>query len=402
MARALQLAALGRYSTFPNPRVGAVVVTADGEVVGEGWHQRAGEAHAEVFALRAAGERARGADLYVTLEPCSHHGRTPPCADAVIAAGIRRVVVAMQDPNPLVSGGGLDRLRAAGVVVETGVMQAAALKLNRGFVSRMERGRPFVTLKLGASLDGRTAMASGESQWITSAEARADVHRLRAEAGAVLTSSETVLADDPQLTVRGIASAVPLSRLRERVAPQVPGEGQPEMLSAHSDPTLSPRLRRDPLPQAGEGTLFLHQPDRIVLDSRARVSASAKVWNSGARRFWVSTQERVTVPDGVELLTVPANSSGKIDLPAALAALGTAAVNEVLVECGPKLAGALLQAKLVDELLIYLAPSLLGSEARGLAALPGLARLDQRLRLRYTEVRQIGPDLKITAVPEEG
>ncbi|EIT69478.1 MULTISPECIES: bifunctional diaminohydroxyphosphoribosylaminopyrimidine deaminase/5-amino-6-(5-phosphoribosylamino)uracil reductase RibD [Hydrocarboniphaga] len=402
MARALQLAALGRLSTFPNPRVGAVVVSPDGEIAGEGWHQRAGEAHAEVFALRAAGERARGADLYVTLEPCSHHGRTPPCADAVITAGVRRVIVAMRDPNPLVSGRGLDRLRAAGIVVETGVMQAAALNLNRGFVSRMERGRPFVTLKLGASLDGRTATASGESQWITSSEARADVHRLRAEAGAVLTSSETVLADDPQLTVREFASAVPLSRSRERVAPQAPGEGQPEKLGAHSDSTLSPRLRRDPLPQAGEGTIFLRQPDRIVLDSSARVPANAKVWSSGARRFWVSTRDSATAPEGVELLTVPADTDGRVDLPAAFAALGTAAVNEVLVECGPRLAGALLQAKLVDELLVYLAPSLLGSEARGLAALPGLARLDQRLRLRYTDVRQIGPDLKITAVPEEG
>ena len=401
MARALQLAALGRLNTFPNPRVGAVVVK-DGEVVGEGWHQRAGEAHAEVFALREAGERARGADLYVTLEPCSHHGRTPPCADAVIAAGIRRVIVAMQDPNPLVSGRGLDRLRAAGIVVETGAMQAAALKLNRGFVSRMERGRPFVTLKLGASLDGRTAMASGESQWITSSEARADVHRLRAEAGAVLTSSETVLADDPQLTVRELISAVPLSRLRERVAPQATGEGQPEMLSAASEQTLSPRLRRDPLPQAGEGTSMPRQPDRIVFDSQARVSVSAKVWAPGARRFWVSTREPASVPEGVELLTVPANSSGKIELASALAAVGNAAINEVLVECGPRLAGALLQAKLVDELLIYLAPALLGNEARGLAALPGLDKLDQKLRLRYTDVRQIGPDLKITAVPEEG
>ena len=372
MARALQLAALGRLSTFPNPRVGAVVVAADGEVVGEGWHQRAGEAHAEVFALREAGERARGADLYVTLEPCSHHGRTPPCADAVIAAGIRRVIVAMQDPNPLVSGRGLDRLLAAGVMVETGVMRAAALKLNRGFVSRMERGRPLVTLKLGASLDGRTAMASGESQWITSAESRADVHRLRAEAGAVLTSSETVLADDPQLTVREFESAVPLSRLRERVAPQATGEGSPA-----------------------------RQPDRIVLDSSARVPANAKVWNAGARRFWVSTREPAVVPEGVELLTVPANSSGKIELASALAVLGNAAINEVLVECGPRLAGALLQAKLVDELLLYLAPALLGSEARGLAALPGFEKLDQRLRLRYTDVRQIGADLKITAVPEE-
>ena len=402
MARALQLAALGRLSTFPNPRVGAVVVAGNGEVVGEGWHQRAGEAHAEVFALRAAGERARGADLYVTLEPCSHHGRTPPCADAVIAAGIRRVIVAMQDPNPLVSGRGLDRLRAAGITVETGVMQAAACRLNRGFVSRMERGRPFVTLKLGASLDGRTAMASGESQWITSAEARADVHRLRAEAGAVLTSSETVLADDPQLTVRELSGFGPLSRLRERVVPQAPGEGQPDMLSAASDPTLSPRLRRDSLPQAGERTLVGRQPDRIVLDSSARVPVGAKVWNPGARRFWLSTRAPASVPEGVELLTVSESESGHLDLAAALAVLGNAAVNEVLVECGPRLAGALLQANLVDELLIYLAPSLLGSEARGLAALPGFDRLDQRLRLRYTDVRQIGPDLKITAVPEGG
>ncbi len=349
MARALQLAALGRCSTFPNPRVGAVVVS-DGQVVGEGWHRRAGEPHAEVFALREAGERARGADLYVTLEPCSHHGRTPPCADAVIAAGLARVVVAMADPNPLVAGRGLDRLRAAGIAVDCGLMGTEARRLNRGFVSRMERGRPWVTLKLGASLDGRTAMASGESQWITSPEARADVHRLRAEAGAVLTSSATVLADDPQLSVRGIEAS--------------------------------------------------RQPDRIVLDGGARVPVDARVWAPGARRLWISAMSPASWPDGVEALQVPA-ANGRLDLAAALTALGSAAVNEVLVECGPGLAGALLQARLVDELIVYLAPSLLGSEARGLAALPGLAALDQRLRLRYTDLRQIGPDLRITAVPAD-
>lgn len=353
MARALSLAARGRYSTFPNPRVGALVVR-DGRIVGEGWHVRAGEAHAEVHALRAAGDAARGADLYVTLEPCSHHGRTPPCADAVIAAGVRRVIVAMDDPNPLVAGRGLARVREAGIPVETGLLGVAARTLNRGFVSRMAYGRPFVTLKLGASLDGRTAMASGESQWITSQAARADVHRLRAEAGAVLTSSETVLADDPSMTVR--------TRL----------DGEPPA----------------------------RPPDRIVLDARGRVPAKARVWaDDGARRFRIAGPDAGSPPAGAGDLAAPCGDDGRLDLKASLARLAHEEVNSVLVECGPGLAGALLSAGLVDELVVYLAPSLLGSEARGLANIPGLSKLADRVALRYTDARMIGVDLRITAVP---
>lgn len=362
MARALRLAEAGRYSSHPNPRVGCVL-WRDGEIVGEGAHLRAGEPHAEVHALRQAGERARGATAFVSLEPCNHHGRTPPCTEALIAAGVSRVVAAMQDPNPLVAGQGLARLRAAGIEVEVGLLQADAERLNRGFVSRMRRQRPLLILKLAASLDGRTAMKSGESQWITGPEARADVHRLRAEAGAVLTSSDTVLADDPALTVR------------------LPAD----------------------YGMAASGTVpGLRQPDRIVLDSRARVPAGAKVWAEGARRLRVTTAAHATapVPAGVETLVVEADANGTISLPALLPLLAQQGVNELLVECGPRLAGALLASGLVDELLLYLAPTLLGHEGRALAALPGLQRLDQKIALRYTDVRQVGRDLRITAVPE--
>ena len=354
MAQALRLAERGRYTSFPNPRVGCVIVR-DGEVVGRGWHERAGEAHAEVMALREAGERARGADLFVTLEPCSHHGRTPPCADAVLAAGLRRVWVAMGDPNPRVGGRGIDGLRAAGVEVDVGVLEAAARELNRGFVTRMTRGRPFVTLKLAASLDGRTAMASGESKWITGPAARRDVHRLRAEAGAVLTGAGTVLADDPQLNVRDLDGA--------------------------------------PGPRA---------PDRIVLDSRGRVPSHARVWDAadGARRLRIAGPGAGAPPPGVQPLDAPLGPDGRVDLPAALAALGRHEVNHVLVECGSVLAGAFLAAGLVDELVYYLAPSILGDAARGLAGLPGLERLDQRVQLRFIDIRSVGPDLRITAVPQ--
>ncbi|MES2885517.1 MAG: bifunctional diaminohydroxyphosphoribosylaminopyrimidine deaminase/5-amino-6-(5-phosphoribosylamino)uracil reductase RibD [Pseudomonadota bacterium] len=348
MARALELAEAGRYSTHPNPRVGCVIVK-DEVVVGEGAHLKAGEPHAEVHALRAAGERARDAEVFVTLEPCNHHGRTPPCVDALIAAGVRKVWVAMRDPNPLVGGSGLARLQAAGIETEVGLLQPAAERLNRGFLARMRRQRPFVTLKMGASLDGRTAMASGESQWITGAAARADVHRLRAEAGAVLTSSATVLADDPSLTVR--------------------------------DFTV-------------EG---LRQPDRIVLDGKARAPADAKVWQEGARRFWLCNQAPTAVPMGVQALAIESDASGSISLPKAIAALAMQQVNHVLIECGPTLAGSFLAAGLVDELVLYIAPSLLGSDARGLAALPGLDRLDQRVQLQFSDVRQVGEDLRVTA-----
>jgi diaminohydroxyphosphoribosylaminopyrimidine deaminase/5-amino-6-(5-phosphoribosylamino)uracil reductase len=348
MARALRLAECGRLTTHPNPRVGCVIVR-DGVVVGEGYHQRAGEAHAEVYALAAAGEQARGAEMFVTLEPCSHHGRTPPCADAVIAAGLRKVWVAMQDPNPEVAGAGIERLRAAGIQVEVGLMQAAAEQLNRGFVQRMRAQRPWVRLKLAASLDARTAMASGESQWITSEPARADVHRLRAEAGAVLTGVGTLLHDDPQLNARALE-------------------------------------------------LPVRQPDRIVFDSRARAPLNARVWVPGARRFWVVGREPSECPPDVASLVVP-TQDGRLNLDAALSALAQAQVNEVLVEAGAELAGALLQQGCVDEIVAYIAPSLLGDDARPLVHLPGLQRLAQRIPLQWLDCRQIGPDLRIIARP---
>ena len=354
MARALRLAEQGKATTHPNPRVGCVVAR-DGLIVGEGAHLRAGEPHAEVHALRAVGDRAEGAEVYVTLEPCAHHGRTPPCVDALVAARVGRVWVAMEDPNPLVAGKGLALLRQAGIDTRVGLLGEQAAQLNRGFISRMTRGRPWVTLKLAASLDGRTAMASGESQWITGAAARADVHRLRAEAGAVMTSSATVLEDDPQLTVR-----------------------------------LDGAWR---------------QPDRIVLDTRHRVPGDARVWAPGARRFLLTTEVCAAPAEGVEVLSVAPDRAGRVSLEAALRALGGREVNEVLVECGPYLAGALLQSGLVDEIVVYLAPSLLGHDAQPLAHLPGLVRLDQRLRLRPSDVRLVGDDIRVTAVvagmPEE-
>ncbi len=349
MAQALQLAAAGRYSTHPNPRVGCVIVKA-GVMIGAGAHLKAGEPHAEVFALRQAGEQARGAEVFVTLEPCNHQGRTPPCVDALIAAGVAKVWTAMVDPNPLVEGQGLKRLQAAGIATDVGLLQADAERLNRGFLTRMRFARPFVTLKLGASLDGRTGTASGESQWITSAAARADVHRLRAEAGAVLTSSATVLADNASLTVRDFEC---------------------------------------------EG---LRQPDRVVLDSQAQVPTTAKVWAAGARRFWLTGLTPKVVPADVVHLAIERDASGSISLAQALQALARQQVNQLLVECGARLAGALLTARLVDELVLYVAPSFIGHEGRALALLPGLTRLDQRLQLQFTDVRQIGSDLRINAI----
>lgn len=385
MARALRLAERGRYGTHPNPRVGCVIVK-DGDVVGEGWHQRAGEPHAEVHALREAGERAHGAEVFVTLEPCSHHGRTPPCADALVQAGVAKVWAAMQDPNPLVSGQGLERLRAAGIATESGLLEKDAQRLNRGFVSRMTRGRPFVVLKLGMSLDGRTAMASGESQWITGAEARADVHRLRAEVGAVMTGPGTVLADDPQLTVRvgpsDLAAAIHGATAGAELPPATPSMASPAGGNS-----------------AIQGTVpYLRQPDRIVLDTRAQAPATARVWSEGARRLWLTAGEGAA-PAGVERLVCATDVNGALDLAAALQLLGQKQVNEVLLECGPRLAGSFLQAGLVDEVVAYVAPSFLGHEARPFATLPGLEKLSQRLQWRFAGVRQVGADLRLTLQP---
>ncbi|GAB1235156.1 bifunctional diaminohydroxyphosphoribosylaminopyrimidine deaminase/5-amino-6-(5-phosphoribosylamino)uracil reductase RibD [Ferrigenium sp. UT5] len=348
MARALRLAAHGLNTTSPNPRVGCVLVEGD-EIVGEGWHVRAGEPHAEVHALRTAGHAARGATAYVTLEPCSHHGRTPPCADALIAAGVARVVCAMQDPNPQVAGRGMDNLRAAGITVECGLMEAAARELNIGFVSRMTRGMPFVRSKIAASLDGRTALENGTSQWITGAAARQDVQHWRARSCAVLTGIGTVLADDPQLNVR-IATG--------------------------------------------------RQPLRVVLDSALRMPPSARMLQSGKVLVCTASQDaarQATLErQGAEVLRL-ADAAGQVDLPGVLRELARRGINEVLLEAGRTLNGALLQAGLVDEVLLYLAPQLLGDAARGMANLGVLTQLEQRVELVWQEVRHVGQDLRITA-----
>lgn len=349
MARALQLAERGLFTTTPNPRVGCVIVR-DGVVVGEGWHERAGEAHAEVHALRAAGELARGATAYVTLEPCSHHGRTPPCADALIAAGIARVVAAQLDPNPQVSGRGLAKLVAAGVVCECGLLGEAAEELNIGFNARMTRGRPWVRVKIAASLDGRTALANGQSQWITGAEARQDGHRWRARACAILSGSGTVLADDPQLNVRGVDT---------------------------------PR-----------------QPLKVILDGRLRVSATARLF-TGAPVLVATASDDLLKADvlrarGAEILKLPA-VRGEIDLAALVQELGRRGLNEIHVEGGAGLNGALLAAGLVDEILLYQAPCLLGDAARGAFSLPELTQLEQAARFRFVEATRLGEDLRILA-----
>ncbi|WP_043648337.1 bifunctional diaminohydroxyphosphoribosylaminopyrimidine deaminase/5-amino-6-(5-phosphoribosylamino)uracil reductase RibD [Chitinilyticum litopenaei] len=350
MQQALALAGLGLYTTTPNPRVGCVIVR-DGVVVGEGWHVRAGEAHAEVHALRQAGEAARGATAYVTLEPCSHHGRTPPCADALLAAGVSRVIAAMQDPNPQVAGRGLARLAAAGIAVASGLLEAQAHELNSGFISRMTRGRPWLRLKLASSLDGRTALPSGESKWITGPAARADVQRWRARSCAMLTGIGTVLADDPQLTVRDLADwSGPVER----------------------------------------------QPLRVVLDSALRTPPGAALFATpGVLIVTVSgdaARQQALRAAGAELLHLPA-ASGRIDVPALLAELGARGCNEVTVEAGATLAGSLLRAGLVDELLHYQAPLLLGDPARGLAEL-SLDSMVQALRPRVAERRMLGDDLR--------
>ncbi len=354
MARALMLAQRGLYSAHPNPRVGCVLVR-DGAIVGEGWHRMAGEAHAEVLALRAAGARARGASCYVTLEPCCHHGRTPPCTEALIGAGIERVVLAMQDPNPAVRGKGSAALAEAGIAVLAGLGSAEALALNRGFVKRMRVGLPHVTLKVAMSLDGRVALRSGASRWITSEAARADVQRLRARSSAILTGIGTVLADDPLLTVR--------------------------------DPVL---------------TGFGPGPLRVVLDSRLRMQASARMLREAGETLVIGNgaapdRRAALARAGARVIEVP--GPGRPDLTEVLRVLAGREVNEVLVESGPILTGALLSAGLVDELVLYMAPRLLGSAAIAMAELGDYARLDDAPSLEITDLRAVGRDWRITARP---
>lgn len=355
MARAIQLARRGLCTTHPNPRVGCVIVQGE-SVVGEGWHERAGEAHAEIMALKAAGEKARGATAYVTLEPCAHQGRTPPCSQALIKAGVARVVVAMPDPNPPAQGG-LKQLEQAGIHVDSGVLCAQAEALNRGFVSRVTRQRPWVTVKLGMTLDGRTAAPNGQSQWITDSPARADVHRLRAEAGCVLTGSATVLADNPSLNVR---------------LPQCEEQGWP-------------------------------QPLRVVLDSQLRTPPGAQLFRCPGPILLLTAstdaaRQQALQQADAQVVQIEAAAAG-LSLPAAMQALAVREVNAVLVEAGPKLAGALLAQGLVDEVLIYMAPSLLGDAAPGLLHLPGLQQLADKIELDILQTRMLGRDLRIRARP---
>ncbi len=351
MARALELARRGFYTTDPNPRVGCVIVK-DGKTVGDGFHARAGEPHAEIHALRAAGAQARGATVYLTLEPCCHHGKTPPCSDALIAAGVGRVIAAMQDPNPRVAGKGFAALNAAGIETAAGLMQAEAEALNPGFIQRMKTGRPYVRVKLAASLDGRTAVASGESKWITGEAARADVQHWRARSSAIITGIGTVLADDPSLNVR----AFDIGR----------------------------------------------QPLRVVLDSQLRTPPTGKMLSLPGSTLIVTAANDAAHAEalrtaGAEVLQLGKN--GKVDLGALLAALASREVNEVLVEAGSTLSGALLEAGLVDELVLYYAPVLLGDRGRGMFHLDSIVNMSDRMQLEIKDVCAVGQDWRIVARP---
>lgn len=359
MARAIRLARRGQYTACPNPRVGCVLVK-NGEVIAEGWHERTGGPHAEAMALARGGDLARSATAYVSLEPCCHHGRTPPCAEALIAAGVSRVVFAMRDPNPRVAGNGSEHLRAAGLDVIEGVMESEARAVNRGFLSRFERHRPWVRLKLAISLDGRTAMASGESAWITGTPARRDVQYLRARADAVMTGVGTVLADDPALNVRLTAAELDI---------------------------------------AGP----VRQPLRVILDGKLRLPEQAKtlslpghvlVYTAGD----LDCREKRVFSPSVEVMTV-SSIDGSLDLSEIMSDLVAREIGELHLESGPTLAGAMLEAGLVDELVIYQAPHLMGSSARGLADLPGVSGMSDRIELEISDLRLVGRDLRITAVP---
>ena len=355
MARALLLAERGVFTTAPNPRVGCVIVKNE-VIIAEGWHHRAGEAHAEVNALVQLNQReANGADCYITLEPCSHDGRTPPCCDAIIKAGIKRVIIAMKDPNPMVAGRGIEKLKQVGIVVVLGVLEEQAEKLNQGFCQRMRMGRPYIRSKLAMSVDGKTAMASGESRWITSQDARQDVQKLRAQSSVILTGIGTVLTDDPSLSVR-------------------PGGWYPQ----------------------GE---LVRQPLRVVIDSNLRIPLNAKILNSEAETLVVSIKP--SDKKGVNVMVIQADR-GHVDLKKLMNRLAEREINDVMVEAGSKLNGALVQAGLVDELVIYMAPKLLGDSAQGLFHLPAIQKMSQNIALNITDIRAVGSDWRITASPIYG
>ena len=343
MARALELAALGLYTTDPNPRVGCVVANADG-VLGEGWHARAGEPHAEVLALRIAGARARGASVYVTLEPCSHTGRTPPCADAVIAAGVARVVCCTRDPNPKVAGAGIERLLQAGIAVEVGLFADEARRLNAGFFSRFERGRPYVRLKLAMSLDGRTAPATGSPVWISGEASRADVQTWRARSSAVLTGAGTVRTDDPRLNVR---------------------------------------LNYGP---------WVRQPLRVVLDTMLTSPRGAKIFDNGEALVFAAPEAPLGSFKDLRVERIP-RAGGGLDLDAVMQNLTAREVSELLLECGSTLAGAFIAKQLVDELVLYIAPKLLGCDAAPLMRIqPGIPALPA---FEFCDMQPMGEDVRL-------
>lgn len=357
MARALRLAEQGVYTTMPNPRVGCVIAK-DGNIIGEGFHLRAGEPHAEVHALRMAGEAARGADVYVTLEPCSHYGRTPPCAAALIDAGVRRVVAAMQDPNPNVSGQGLANLASQHIQIASGLMETQARALNPGFISRMTRGRPFVRSKMAASLDGKTSLANGVSQWITGEAARKDVQRWRARSCAILTALATVQFDDPEMTVR-----------------------LPELIKEKQG----------------------RQPLRVVLDSRLKISVHAKILQDSnvliAYADDPNSRAEALRQTGAELLQLP-DTYGQVCLQSLLKVLAQREINEVMVEAGAGLNGALLEMNLIDEFLIYYAPILMGDAGKGMFSMAALTEMSQRAQLEIMDIRQVGGDIRLQAKPK--
>ncbi|MBC7003981.1 bifunctional diaminohydroxyphosphoribosylaminopyrimidine deaminase/5-amino-6-(5-phosphoribosylamino)uracil reductase RibD [Photobacterium sp. BZF1] len=357
MLRAIKLAKNGQFTTTPNPNVGCVIAHDD-EIVGEGYHYRAGEPHAEVFALRAAADKAKGATAYVTLEPCSHYGRTPPCAEALVKAGVKRVVCAMVDPNPKVAGRGIAMLKQAGIEVQTGLLEQDAEALNPGFIKVMKTGLPYVQLKLAASLDGRTALANGESKWITGPAARADVQRYRAKAGAILSTSATVLADDPSLNIRW-------QELGDEVQ-----QGYPEA--------------------------DLRQPVRVVIDSKNRVTLEHRLISLPGNTILARKQADMQAwPQDVEQLVIPEGEG--VDLHALMVELAKHNINHIWVEAGAGLAGGLLQAGLVDELILYQAPKLMGSDSRGLMDLNGLVSMAQVPELSISDVRMVGDDIRITS-----
>lgn len=357
MAKAIKLAEQGKYTTSPNPNVGCVLVNHKGELLAEGYHLKAGEPHAEINALNQLDFEAAGATAYVTLEPCSHYGRTPPCADALIKANVAKVVIAMQDPNPQVAGNGIKRLKAAGIEVQCGLMQQEAMAINRGFVKRHTQGRPWVTVKLAMSLDGKIALSNGVSQWITGAEARSDVQRHRAQSCAILSGSGTVLIDNPSLNVR----------YQEL--------GLPDDILKKTD---------------------LRQPTRVILDGRNQLAAGLKTLQLPGQVIVINSANNPKLPDSVKQISVPHNGN-KLALDSAMKRIADENINELWVEAGARMAGALLQHKLVDELIVYIAPKIMGDKAISLVDLPEFKEMDDVLKLAWKHQQRVGDDLKLTA-----